>query len=219
MPQVFVLGVVGLPGNFQGDVVGFGVVDLLVPALDVPLPPGGDNLHLGGKALDGQLKPDLVVALAGAAVADGVGPLLFGNFNQPLGDDRTGEGGAQKVVLVLGPHHHGGDNHLVHHLVGEVLHIELGGAGFDGFFLQAVQLGALAHVAGDGDDLRVVVVLLQPGDDDGCIQAAGVRQHYFFYVCHDKYSSKIPGLGRSGPPPNSMGTSLSRIAGKCKCGF
>ena len=37
----------------------------------------------------------------------------------------------------------------------------------------------LSHVAGDGDDLGVVVVLLQPGDDDGRIQTAGIGQHYF----------------------------------------
>ena len=45
VPEVLILGVVGLPADLQGDVVGLGVVDLLVPALDVPLPPGGDDLH------------------------------------------------------------------------------------------------------------------------------------------------------------------------------
>ena len=38
---------------------------------DVPLPPGGDDGHLRGEALDGQLEADLIVALAGAAVGDG----------------------------------------------------------------------------------------------------------------------------------------------------
>ena len=59
--------------------MGLGVVDLLVPALDVPLPPGGDDLHLRGEALDGQLEADLVVAFSGAAVTDGVRPLLLGD--------------------------------------------------------------------------------------------------------------------------------------------
>ena len=184
VPQVLILGVVGLPADLQRHVVGLGVGDLLFSALDVPLPPGGDDGHLRGKALDGQLEPHLVVALAGAAVADGVGALGLGDLHQTLGDDGPGEGGAQQIVLILGPHHHGGDDHVVHHLVGEVLHIQLGGAGLDGLLLQAVQLGALAHVAGHGDDLRVAVVLLQPGDDDGCIQAAGIGQHYFFHFCH-----------------------------------
>jgi hypothetical protein len=40
VPQVLVLGVVGLTVDLQGDVVGLGVVDLLVTALDAPLTTG-----------------------------------------------------------------------------------------------------------------------------------------------------------------------------------
>ena len=160
--------------------MGLGIVDLLITAFDIPLPPRCDDLHLRCKPLDGQLEPDLVVALAGAAMADGVGPLLFGDLHQALGDDGPGEGGAEQVVLILGPHLHGRDNHLVHHLVGQVLHIQLGGPRLDGLLLQTVQLGALSHVAGDGDDLRVTVILFQPGNDDGCIQSAGISENYFF---------------------------------------
>ena len=193
VPQVLVLGVVGLPADLQGDVVGLGIVDLLVPALDVPLPPGGNDLHGGGKAFDGQLKPNLVVALAGAAVADGVGPLSQGDLHQLLADDGPGEGGAQQIVLVLGPHHHGGDDDVVHHLVHQVGHNELGGAGFQGLLLQPFQLVGLSHVAGDGDDLGVVVVLFQPGDDDGCIQPAGIGEDDFLNFRHgDDLPKKFP---------------------------
>ena len=177
--------------------MGLGIVDLLVPALDVPLPPGSDDLHLRGKALDGQLKPHLIVALAGAAVADGVSPLFLGNLHQPLADDGPGEGGAQKIVLILGPHHHGGDDDLIHHLVGQVLDVQLGGAGLDGLLLQAVQLVPLPHIGGDRDDLRVIVILLQPGDDDGCIQAAGIGQHDFLDLRH------FVSLQNSGGAPGS----------------
>ena len=199
VPEVLVLGIVGLPADFQGDVVGLGVVDLLVPALDIPLPPGGDDLHLRGEALDGQLKAHLVVALAGAAVADGVGPLLFGDLHQPLGDDGPGKGGAQKIVFVLGPHLHGGDDHLIHHLVGKVLDVELRSPGLDGLLLQAVQLGALAHVGGDRHHLTVVVVLLEPGDDDGCIQPAGIGEHDFF-------DAAVVDHGKNPPCPSMLET-------------
>ena len=82
--------------------MGLGVVDFLVTGDDVPLPPGGDDLHTGSEALDGQLEPDLIVALAGAAVADGVGALLQGDLCQLLADDGAGEGGTQQIGLILG---------------------------------------------------------------------------------------------------------------------
>ena len=191
VPEVLVLGVVGLPGDLQGDVVGLGVVDLLVTAFDVPLSPGSDDGHLGSEALDGQLEAHLVVALAGAAVGDGVGAFGLGDLHQLLGNDGPGKGGAQQVLLVLGAHHHGGDDDVVHHLVHQVRHVQLGGAGLDGLLLQALQLVVLAHVAGHGDDLGVAIVLLQPGDDDGRVQAAGVSQHdlldVLFILRHGMY--------------------------------
>ena len=191
VPEVLVLGVIGLPGDLQGHVVGLGVVDLFVTALDVPLSPGGDDGHFGSEALDGQFETHLVVALAGAAVGDGVGTFGLGNLHQLLGDDGPGKGGTQQVLLVLGSHHHGGDDDIVHHLVHQIRHIQLGGAGLDGLLLQAVQFVVLAHVASHGDDLRIVVVLLQPGDDDGRVQAAGVGQYdlldVLFILSHGMY--------------------------------
>ena len=47
---------------------------------------------------------------------------------------------------------------------------------------ETIQLGALTHVTGDSDDLAVVVVFLQPGNDDGGVQTAGISQHYFFDI-------------------------------------
>ena len=187
VPQVLVLGVVGFTADLQGDIVGLGIVDLLIAALDIPLPPRGDDGHFGGEALDSQLEADLVIALAGAAVGDGVRALLLGDVHQALADDGAGEGSAQEIVLVLRPHHHGGDDHVVHHFVNQVLDVQLRCAGLDGLLLQTLQLVALAHVCGDGDDLGVVVVLLQPGNDDGRIQAAGIGQHDFFdlFLAHD----------------------------------
>ena len=41
-----------------------------------------------------------------------------------------------------------------------------------------LQLVALAHVGGYGDDLGVVVVLLQPGADDGCVQVMDWMNNY-----------------------------------------
>ena len=70
----------------------------------------------------------------------------------------------------------------------QIQNVQLGSAGSLGLFLQAVQLGALAHVTGNGDDFAVVVVFLQPGNDDGGIQTTGVCQHDFFdvFLFHNK---------------------------------
>ena len=171
--------------------MGLGVVDLFISAFDVPLSPGGDDGHVGGKALDAQLEPDLVVALAGAAVGDGVGVLGLGDLHQLLGDDGSCKGGAQQVLLIAGAHLQGGPDDVLHHLVGQVGDVQLAGAGLDGLLLQTVQLVALAHIGGHGDDLGIVVVLLQPGDDDGCIQAAGIGQDdlldVFLIFLHDGF--------------------------------
>ncbi len=188
MPQVLVLGVVGFSGNLQRHIVGLCVVDLLLAALDAPLAPGRDNGHLRGQPLDGQLKTDLIVALAGTTVGNGVRALFLSDFHQMLGDNGAGKGGTQQVIFILCAHHHGGDDDVVHHLVHHILNIQLGRAGLDGLFLQALQLVALAHVGGHCNDLRIIVIFLQPGNNDGCIQTARVGQYDFldFFLTHNK---------------------------------
>ena len=183
VPQVLILGVVGLSGDLQGHVVSLGVVDLLLTGLDVPLTPRGDDLHIGSETLDGQLETDLIVALAGSAVGDGVSALGLGDLRQLLADDGTGKGGAQQIGLILGVHLQAGDDDVVHHLVHQIGHDQLAGAGLDGLLLQTLQLVGLTHIAGHGDDLRVVVVLLQPGNDNGGIQSAGVGQYDLLDIC------------------------------------
>ena len=162
VPQVLILGVVGLTVDLQGDVVCLGVVDLLVTALDVPLTPGSDDGHIGAEGLQGQLETHLVVALAGAAVADGV---LCAELQ-----------GGEDVVL---------DEVLL-----QVEDVQLGSAGSLGLLFQTVQLSTLTHVAGDSDDFAVVVILFQPGNDDGGIQTAGVSQNNFLniFLFHDDRS-------------------------------
>ena len=154
-----------------------GVVDLFLSGLDGPLSPGSDDLHAGRQGLDRQFEADLVVALAGAAVADGVGALFQGDLGQLNADQGTGKGGTHEIILILGAGLDGGEDVILHKLTGQVQHVQLGGAGLDGLFLQPFQLVGLAHVAGDGDDLGIIVVFLQPGDDDGRIQTAGIGEN------------------------------------------
>ena len=170
--------------------MGFRIVDFLIPALDIPLPPGGDDLHVGGEALDGQFKTNLVVAFAGGAVNDGIRALLQRDLRQLPADDGTGKRGAQQIGLVLGIHFQGWNDDFIHHFIHQIGDDQLAGTGGQRLGFQTFQLIGLPHIAGDGNDFRVVVVFLQPGNDDGGIQTARIGEHDFFnlFLVHDVYS-------------------------------
>ena len=190
MPEVLILGVVGLAVNLQRDVVRLCIVDFLLARLDAPLAPWRNDGHVRCKVLDGKLKADLVVALAGAAVHDSVGALLQGNFHKALGDAGPRMAGAQQVVLIDRARLHAGNDEVVDVFLRQVQHIELGSSGLQGFFFQALELIRLPHVAGNCNHFAVVVVLLQPGDDHRGIQPAGICEDDFFDIIfiHDIYS-------------------------------
>ena len=183
MPHVFVLGVVGFTVDLEGNIVRLGVVDLFLTGLDAPLTPRGDDGHIGGKVLNGQLETNLIVALAGAAVADSVGAFLESDLHKALGNAGTGVRGAEKIIFVNGARLHGGDDIIVNIFVGEIENVKLGSAGLESFFFQTFELVRLTYVAGYGDDLAVVVVFFEPRDDDGGIKTARIGENDFFDVC------------------------------------
>ena len=190
MPEVLVLGIVGLTVDLQRDVMGFGIVDLFISGFDGPFTPGSNDGHVRSEMLDSKFKADLIVALAGAAVADGVSAFLESDLNEPLGNAWTGRAGTQQVFFVDGAGFHGGDNKVIHIFIHEIQHIQLGSAGLQGFLFQSLEFVSLSDIAGDGDDFRIVVVFLEPGDDDGCIQSAGVGEYDFLVI----------GVHQEGPP-------------------
>ena len=51
------------------------------------------------------------------------------------------------------------------------------------------QFARLTDVAGDGNDLGVIVVFLQPGNDNGGVKTAGICENDFFngIFIHDKH--------------------------------
>ena len=126
MPEVLILGVVGLTVYLKRNVVRLGVLYLLLTGFDVPNPPGGDYLHLGGERLYRKLKPYLIVALAGAAVADSVGALGLGYLDELLCDYRAGEGGAEQIFLLINRAClNGGEDVVADEFILEVGNIEL----------------------------------------------------------------------------------------------
>ena len=145
MPQVHILGIVGFPVDLEGNVVRFSVVDFFISGFDRPFPPGSNDLHGRCQRLDRQLKPYLVVALAGAAVADGVSAFSLGNFDDPFCDNRSCKRGAQQVfVLINSASFEGGEDIVFNKLFLDILNVQLGSASLFGSFLETFQLSVLA---------------------------------------------------------------------------
>ena len=80
---------------------------------------------------------------------------------------RQGVARAEQVFLINGARLHGWNNVFIHILVGQIFYIQFGCAGFESLFFQAFQLVGLADVSGDGNHFAVVVIFLQPRNDDG----------------------------------------------------
>ena len=107
--------------------------------------------------------------------------------------------GAQQVLFVLGIGFQAGPDVVLNVIFLQVQNVQLGSAGLEGLFFQAVQLSALANVAGNSNNFAVVVVLFQPGNDDGGIQTAGVSQNNLFNIFLFLFHKNCP-LSKSYPP-------------------
>ena len=76
-----------------------------------------------------------------------------------------------------------GNNIIITEFIDNVFNIQLGSAASLCSLFQSVQLLCLSAVDADADNF-IVKILLQPGNDSGSIQTAGISQNYFFL--HDK---------------------------------
>ena len=67
-------------------------------------------------------------------------------------------------------------------LIGQIQHVQLGSARFECLFLQALQLVRLTNVTRYSDDLAVVIIFLEPRNDNGSVQTTRVCKYYLFDV-------------------------------------
>ena len=118
------------------------VVNFILAGFYIPYAPGRYYFQVGSKRFNGQLKTHLVVALAGAAVADGVGTFLDGDVGQSLCDAGTCKAGAQQIVLVLGAELQGGEDVVLDEVLLQVEDVQLGSAGSLSLLFQTVQMEA-----------------------------------------------------------------------------
>ena len=161
------------------DLVLLGIVDQAGPAGQVPFAPRGDDPDVRLEGEIGQLEADLVVALAGRAVGDRVGAGLVRDLDLAFGDQRPGDRGAEQVGPLIdrvGPEHR--EDIIAGEFLAQILDIDFPNAEHLGLAPRRLKLLALAEIGGECHHLAAVGVL-QPAQDDGGVQPAGVGQHHF----------------------------------------
>ena len=158
------------------DLVLLGEVQQVFAALELPFTPGRDDADVGLQRVVAELEADLVVALAGGTVTDGVGADHAGDLDLAFGDQRPRDRGAEQILALVqgvGPEHR--EDVVPHELLAQVVDEDV-------LFLDAQlqrllarrrQLLALPQVGGEGHDLRAVF-RLEPFQDDRGVEAAGI---------------------------------------------
>src|SRR3974390_1352775 len=164
------------------DLVGLGEFDQLRPAGEFPRAPLRDDLDIGLERIIGELETDLIVAFAGGAVSHRVSTSFLYDIDLLFGDQRPRDGGAGKInafVQRVGAKHR--ENVVANEFLAQVLDKDI--LGLDakklGLFASRRQLLALPQIGGEGDDFRPVGGL-QPFEDDGRVEAAGIGEHNLF---------------------------------------
>jgi hypothetical protein len=140
--------------------------------------PGRDDRERWIERHTGQLEPYLIVALPRRTVRDRVGPGLVGHVHLCLRDERTRDARAEQIVAFVGgmrAKHR--EAVLLRELTPQVAHHDVVGAAASRLALDALQLAALPELRRKRHHLRARISLLQPGEDDGRVEAAGVREH------------------------------------------
>src|SRR5579885_1127320 len=156
---------------------------------EVPFTPGGDHLDVRVEGVIGELETHLVVALAGGAMGDGIRPRLPRDLDLALGDQRPGDRGAEQVTALverIGAEHR--EDEVAHEFLAQVLEIDLLDAEQLGLLARGLQLLPLPQVGGEGDHLAAIG-RLQPFQDHGGVEPAGIGEHDLLHVARHR---KIP---------------------------
>ena len=155
-------------------------------ALEGPFAPRRDDLDVGLERVIGQLEAHLVVALAGGAVADGVGADLARDLDLLLGDQRPRDRGAEQILALVDRvgaehrEHEVADEFLAQVLDEDVLRLD---AEQQRLLARGLELLALAEIGGEGHHLAAIGGL-QPLQDDRGVEPAGIGEHDFLDVLY-----------------------------------
>ena len=173
------------------DLVRLGKGQQGLAGLKVPFAPRGDHVNIRLKGIVAQLETDLIIALAGRAVADRISPNLAGDLDLFLGDQGARDRGAEQILPLIdriGAEH--GEHIIAHELFAHILDEDVLWLDASGQSLgpRRFDLFALAEVGGEGHDLCAIFGL-KPLQNDRGVQAATIGEHDFFHgafgVGHD----------------------------------
>ena len=89
-----------------------------------------------------------------------------------LADDRSCKSCAEHISLILSSHLDRWNDDFFYHLICKVCNDQLACSCLESLFLKSLELISLSYVAADCDDLRIVVVLLEPWNDDGSVETS-----------------------------------------------
>ena len=168
-----------LGAGLHGNLVLGAVINHLLPAGKFAaiafVAPRRDDLQIRRERGGGEFEADLVVALAGRAVRDGVGFFLLGDFHHALGDERARDAGAEKILAFVNRAGAGciGINEVAREFLLQIINVNFGRAGLDGFGFEAVEFLFLPDVGAEADHLGVVF-FLDPGHQHRGVESAGV---------------------------------------------
>ena len=174
----------------DGNLARLGIGDQPVAGAQVPFPPGGDHPDARLQRIVGELEADLVVALAGRAVGDGVRAGLAGDLDLAPGDQRARDRGAEQILPLIervGAEHR--EDEVAHELLAQVVDIDLLHAHRLGLGAGGFQLLALAEVGREGHHLAAIG-LPEPVQDDGGVEAARIGEHHPLDLVAHRASSR-----------------------------
>src|SRR2546427_10700583 len=98
MPDIAIAAVNLVRCSGDRNIAFFSVGNRFVPGPDIPLAPWRNNFEMRRKCLVCELKPHLMVALAGTSVGNGIGTFLQRYLNVALPQKRPRDEGSEPIL-------------------------------------------------------------------------------------------------------------------------